>query len=119
VVGENEHRAVVGRVVSPPALPGVVAPGARPAAEHVPAHDDRADVAEDPLGDRRARVDLPAFLSMALAERLERHHPLVKLLPSDPEPVLLALVGTGDVAVERHRNAQLELAHRMLLPGTS
>src|SRR5512132_33664 len=117
VVGENEDRVVEGRVVSPPALPGVVAPRSRPATEHVSAHDGRAHVAENLLGDRRARVDLAAFLTVALAECPERNHPLVKLLSSDPEWILLALLGTGDVAVERYRDVHLELAHRMLLPG--
>ena len=62
---------VVRRIVTPPALPRLVPrPGA--AAEHVPAHDGRAGAAEDVLGERRACVDVAAFLAVALAERLER-----------------------------------------------
>jgi hypothetical protein len=45
-------------------------------------------------------LDLAAFLTVALAERFERHQPIVELLTADSERVLRALVGTGDVAVE-------------------
>jgi hypothetical protein len=55
---------VEGRIVSPPALPRFV-PRSRAAAEHVPAHDGRAGAAEDLFGERRARVDLAAFLAVA------------------------------------------------------
>jgi hypothetical protein len=71
MVSEDEDGMVEGRIVSPPALPRLV-PRSRAAAKHVPAHDGRAGAAEDVLGERRARVDLAAFLAVALAERLER-----------------------------------------------
>src|SRR5437773_12041402 len=61
---------------------------------------------------RRARVDLAAFLAVALAERLERDQPIVELLTADPERMLWRLVRAGDEAVDRHRDVQLQLAHR-------
>src|SRR4029450_8122765 len=99
-------------IIAPPALPRVVVPRPRAAAEHVSAHDGRAGAAEDVLGEGGARVDLSAFLAVALAERSERDEPTVELLTTDAERMLRALVGTGDVAVERHGDVQLELAHR-------
>src|SRR5439155_4936097 len=83
--------------------------------EHVPAHDGRAGAAEDVLGERRARVDLAAFLAVALAERLERDQPVVELLTADPERMLWRLVRAGDETVDRHRDVQLQLAHRSSL----
>ena len=44
VVGEDEDRAVVRRVVTPPALPVLVGPGTAHRAEHVAAHHHRADL---------------------------------------------------------------------------
>src|SRR3954452_11631024 len=108
---EDEDRMVERRIVSPPALPRLV-PRPRAAAEHVPAHDGRAGAAEDVLGERCARVDLAAFLAVALAERLERDQPAVELLTADPERMLWRLVRPGDEAGERHRDVQLQLAHR-------
>src|SRR5207247_2585287 len=93
------------------ALPRLV-PRSRAAAEHVPAHDGRASAAEDVLGERRARVDLAALLAVALAERLELDQPVVELLTADPERMLWRLVRAGDEAVDRHRDVQLQLAHR-------
>src|SRR6476469_468794 len=114
MMSEDEDGMVEGRIVSPPALPRL-APWARSAAEHVAAHDGRAGAAEDVLGEPRARVDLAAFLAVALAERLERDEPIVELLAADPERMLWRLARAGDEAVDRHRDVQLQLAHRSSL----
>src|SRR5207247_10951193 len=111
MASEYEDGMVKGRIVSPPALPRLV-PRSRAATEHVPAHDGRAGAAEDVLRERRARVDLAAFLALALAERLERDQPVVEFLPADAERMLWRLVRAGDEAVDRHRDVQLQLAHR-------
>src|SRR5262245_60183295 len=110
MVGEDEGGMVVRGILSPPAPPGL-APRRRPAAEHVPAHDGRAGAAENALGDRRARIDLAAFLAMAFTERLEREKPLVELLTPDADRILERLVRAGDEAVDRHRDGHLQLAH--------
>jgi Pyruvate phosphate dikinase, AMP/ATP-binding domain len=56
MVGENEHRVVVGRVLAPPASPRVIRPLATDRSERVPAHDRRADVRPPLLQHRRAGV---------------------------------------------------------------
>ncbi len=64
MMGEHEDRRVEGMVVAPPAVPGrVLAPGAGPAPEPVPAHDVGADVRLRLLDHGRAGVDLPTLLS--------------------------------------------------------
>src|SRR4029450_21166 len=65
--------------------------------------------------ERRARVDLAAFPAVALAEGLERDQPVVEFLTADPERMLWRLVRAGDEAVDRHRDVQLQLAHRSSL----
>src|SRR4029453_13794721 len=71
--------------------------------------------AEDVRGERRARVPPAPFLAVALAERFERDQPVVELLTADPERMLWRLVRAGDEAVDRHRDVQLQLAHRSSL----
>ena len=114
MMSEDEDGMVEGWIVSPPAFPRLV-PRSWAAAEHVPAHDRRASAAEDFLGERRARVDLAAFLAVASTERLERVEPAVEFLAADPERMLRRLVRAGDEAVDRHRDVQLQLAHRSSL----
>ncbi|HEY8316548.1 MAG TPA: hypothetical protein VIG35_06760 [Gaiellaceae bacterium] len=104
---EHEDGMVEGWIVSPPALPRLVA-RSRPAAEHVAAHDGRASAAENALGERRARVNLAAFLAVAPAERLERVEPAVEFLAADPKRMLLPLVRAGNEAVAELRTALAE-----------
>jgi hypothetical protein len=116
MVGQHEDRHVIGRVVTPPAVPrGILAPSAGPAPEHIATHHDRADAGLRLLDHRRARVDLATLLSLLPAPHLEREDPLVQLQAADAERVLLTLVGTGDEPIQRHRQLEPERAHRTLL----
>jgi hypothetical protein len=112
--GQDEDRMVEGGILSPPAFPRLV-PRSGAAAEHVPPHDGPAGAAEDVLGERRARVDLAAFRSVALTERLETDKPGVQLLTADPKRMFWRLLRAGDEAVDRHGDVQLQLAHRFSL----
>src|SRR5208283_1302473 len=102
---------VVGRVLAPPAWPRIVAPGSAAATEHVASHDRGADVCSALLDHRGAGVGLAALLAVHLPELLEREEPLVQLHPAYSERILLALVRTCNKAVQRHRDAESELAH--------
>jgi hypothetical protein len=100
MVGDDEHRVVVGRVLAPPALPLPVAPvttADRP--EHVSAHDRGPDVLARLLDDPRALVHLTARLVMGFPPRGQLDHPVVKPLAALAEGVLLALVRAGDETV--------------------
>ena len=44
MMGEHEHRTVIGRVVAPPAFPTLVRPVSPDGPEHVAAHDPGADI---------------------------------------------------------------------------
>src|SRR5439155_410770 len=116
MVREDEGRDVIRRVLSPPALPGrIFRPRAGPAPEHVPAHHDRADVRLGFLHHGRAGVDLATLLSFRRSPRLEVEEPSVQPHAADTERVLHALMGAGDVSVERDRNVEPERSHRILL----
>jgi hypothetical protein len=117
VVGEHEDRRVEGRFVAPPAVPRIGSPGPGPAAEHVPAHHGRTDVRERRLDDLGAGVDLAALQPVRLAPDGELDGPLVELVASLAQRVLLARIGPGDEAVQRDRDVDLQLCHRASLLG--
>src|SRR5262249_37922340 len=75
------------------------------------AHDRGTDVCPAFLDHGGAGVDVASDLAVHLPERLEREDPLVQLHPADAERVLLVLIWAGDVAVQRHRDAESQLAH--------
>src|SRR5215471_12519182 len=77
VVGEDEHRVVVGRVLAPPAAPGNVRPFTADRPEHVATHDRRADVLPALLDDGRTGVGLASHLAVRLPELPEGEDPLV------------------------------------------
>src|SRR6266566_2512413 len=93
-------------------LPWVVLPGGRSAAEHPPAHDDRAGRAERLLDDVVVGIRLATGLAVAPTPRREAVGSLVEPLAALAERLLDRLVRPGDEAVERHRDVQRQLAHR-------
>ena len=106
---------VIRRVVTPPTRPLLVAPRPTDRAEHVAAHDRRADalvaLSHEPV--------IGAFVTAHLAEHLTggagAEHPLVQLGAADTESVVDVLGGSSPVSVERDR----EVVHAQLLhdPG--
>src|SRR5262245_25536395 len=112
VMGEDEYGMMVGRIASPPALPGVGSfPGTGMAAEHVAAHDGRSQAGHGFLDYAVAVVVLASGEAVHRLPRRERKHPLVQPLAAHAERFLHALIGPGDVAVERHRDLKAQLAH--------
>src|SRR5919106_1753248 len=83
-------------------------PRTGPTAEHVPTHDDGADVLPPASNHGGARVDLApaAILAVHLAEDGERHDPVVEALATDAEGILHALVRAGHESVQRHRHGR-------------
>ena len=89
VVGENEHRSVIRRLVAPPSAP-VHVPLAPNGAKHVAAHHVRSAG----LHERVARA------GVRFMERLVQV-PVMELQAADAERVVATLIGAGDEAVER------------------
>src|SRR5450631_3425046 len=109
VVRENEHRVMERRIGSPPAVPWILGvPRARVPAKHVAPHDRSADAGERLLDDRAAFVDLATLQAMERTELRELEGPLMQASATDSERVLHALAGTGDKAIERHRDSKTQ-----------
>jgi hypothetical protein len=85
VVRQHEYRAVVHRLVAPPALPLEVRPRPAHRAEHVAAHDPRADVPK-PSSARRLSTPRspPSLPCIAWKNRVGKSHSMISVprLPS-------------------------------------
>src|SRR2546421_3558235 len=112
VVGEDEHRDVEGRVVTPPALAvGVALPGPLAAAEHAAAHHDGAGRAQRFRDELVVRARLAAGQAVRLAKALEPKGPLVQLVAALAQRVLERRSRPGDVTVERDRDLRDDFPH--------
>src|ERR671919_2295395 len=116
VVGDDEDGHVVGGVLTPPTSP-VPSPRTGPTPEHVPPHDDGADVLPPASNHGGARVGLApaALLAVHLAEDGERHNPLVEALAAHAEGILHALSGP---ATNQSRDIDMVDPPRLPGPGT-
>jgi hypothetical protein len=100
MVGQDEDRPVIGRLVAPPALPLQV-PVVAARAEHVAAHDEGSG--------RRDALDLRG-VRLGLLE-----HPPMQTVPDPlPEGIGQALVRARDDTVDRHRHIS-QVTLRILL----
>src|SRR6185503_8749100 len=118
VIGQNEHRTVVLRVVAPPSLPGVVRPGSANRAEHVAAEDPGADVVEAPPGEAVIDARVAALLSEHLADRASGQRPAVQPHAADAQWVVEALVGSSAIAVERNgEGVHAKFGHGWIFPA--
>ena len=79
VRSEDEHGRVVGRLVSPPSSPAVVRPLTTARADHVPAHDPRADVRHSSRGEVVINPGRSTPTPMGLPERGRVEQPFVQL----------------------------------------
>ena len=101
VVRDHEDRLVEGRVVAPPSLPRVVAPGPSVGRAELPAtHDLGADVVDVSATTAVLAFSSPPSMPWGSRHAFSCDDPVMKLLAALAEGFLLALVGTGDVAVK-------------------
>jgi hypothetical protein len=78
---------------------------------YLPAHHLGADAAPDLLDQARVDVVLAALHAVVGAEVPRGEGPLVEHFAAAAERLLVGRVRSGDVAVERQRDIQDELAH--------
>src|SRR5262245_7857430 len=100
MVGEDEHVAVVGRVVAPPALPIVIRPRPPYRPEHVATQDICSDVLETACREVIMHAGRAALPSKQLLKCARGYKPFVQIFAADPEGVGAVLVGAGAIAVE-------------------
>ena len=113
VVGEDEDRHVEGRVLAPPAVARTSSqgPGPPPNMLRPMITAPMFSIASSTIG--AAGVDLAAARCRAPRARpssLNTHS--CSRIPPSPSGFSLALVGAGDVAVDRHRDFEPQLRHR-------
>src|SRR5215208_4101316 len=114
VMREDEDGHMKGRVVPPPSVRvRVVLPGALPAAEHLPAHDDGAGSRDRRRKELVVLVADTAVHAVPLTEAGEPEDPLVQLLSTFAERLLQRRIRPGDEAVERDRYVREYFAHAM------
>src|SRR5262249_4362714 len=115
-----EHRSVIGRLVAPPPLPGLVAPGPANGAKHVAAQDPGAHAGK--AAGREFVVDAGGALAgpELFLEGFRRAQPLVHRGPAHPDGLLEALVGSGAIAVDGEGEAlNAQPGHGRLLKHAS
>jgi transposase InsO family protein len=102
MVGQNEDRNVVGRIVAPPAFPGVVLPLAAHGGEHVAPQNPCANILKAARGEIIVNPRAAAVLAEQRAlERAGRQQPLVQLRSAHAERIIEALVRARSISVER------------------
>src|SRR5204863_4796233 len=117
VMRQHKYRAVIRRVLPPPAAPGVIGPGTTNRAEHVSSHDPRTDAVPKTRCDIVIGAGGAAGLTMDALERAGREQPFVQSFTTDAEGILASLERAGAVAVERDRKVVHAYTGHCRLPG--
>src|SRR5688500_16077620 len=94
VMREHERGSVVGRVLPPPSAPGFVGPGPAHRAEHVAAHDPRADVCKAQRSEVLVNAGAAALGALVALESASVDQPVMQVFSADAERGLACLVGT-------------------------
>src|SRR5262245_43480834 len=102
---QYEGGCVVGRIVSPPALPAVVRPGTADRPEHIAAEDEGAEPVHRPVCIGLINVVRAAALTGHCPEGARAEEPLVQLQPTLAERSFKTLLGSCAETVERNRKA--------------
>src|SRR6202035_3519973 len=113
MVGQNENRHVIGRIIPPPSGPGLI-PRPIAAAEHLAAHDVGADVVEEPADHIRVCRGRTALLPVLLPPARRFEEALVQPHPALTDGVLEALVRPGGKAVQRDGNLTGDGTHALM-----
>jgi len=114
VMCEHENRVVEWRVIAPPSLPWVLAPRSAHRAEHVAAHDRRAEIVERLAQHVIVNSRLAAScVAVQRAKGFGGKGPVVNMDRAFAKRIFHALVRPGDVAVERYRDVESQFAHRV------
>src|SRR5271166_3670993 len=118
MVGEDKDRGAERRVLSPPAVPLLVRPGAVVRAELAPAHDLGADARFPGAGESVVDAGAAAGLALHGAEGTGREEPLVQPGSRMSKRGSQALLLAGAESIQRHREVvHPDLRHDDLLTG--
>src|SRR5688572_11233402 len=98
-----EHGAMIRRVLSPPATPGLIGPRTANRPEHVSSHYPGADALPESRGEIVVDARGATVLSAHALECAGRDVPIVQLLTADSERILARLARAGAIAVKGYR----------------
>src|SRR6202051_5100201 len=100
MMGQDEHRHVVRRIVSPPALPGMVGPLAADRAEHVSSHDPCAHIFHRLSGEVIVGVGRSPLLADHFVKHPRLEQPVWQLHAANTKLMLQVLIWTRPESVE-------------------
>src|SRR5437773_2422432 len=101
MVGQHKNWSVIGRSVSPPALPRLIDPWPADRPEHVPAQDPGSDILEGLRGKIIVDASAAAGLVVHLVKNLGLLKPVMQLEATDTERILQILSRAGAKAIQR------------------
>src|SRR5882757_4416377 len=100
---QHEYRHMVGRIVSPPALPGMVGPSAADRAEHVSPHDPGAQIFHRFPGEAIVDVGRTALLADHFVKHPRLQQPPGHDHAADTKRMFKVLMWGRPESVERYR----------------
>src|SRR5215831_11306337 len=119
MMGEHEHRCVIGRLLAPPALPTLIRPRPAHRTEHVASEDPGTDALEALRGERIVDSALAALLAVHPPPCARREEPLHELGPPDAKRILQILPRTGAEAIDgKGKASDTDSGHVLLLQCT-
>src|SRR5580698_6750922 len=116
VVRQDERGSVIGRIVSPPALPAVVRPFPAHRTEHVPAKDEGTEAVHRPVGKSLVHALRATALAEHGLERLGSEKPAVELRPALSQRILKTLFRARSEPIQGYRKpCDSDTSHLSLL----
>jgi hypothetical protein len=103
IVGQDEDRRVVRRLIAPPAPPTLVGPWPPDRTEHVSPKNPRSDTLEALNGKIVIHAGFPVAVSVHLSERSCVKEPVEQLGPAHPKGGLQVLPRSGTESIDRNR----------------
>src|SRR5664279_5440146 len=111
-MGQHEDRRVIGRIVTPPALPVLVRPCPPVGIEHVATQNPRADIANAARGKFFIDTGGAATVAVHLLESPGGKEPFMQLHAAFADGILQTLVWAGSEAIYGNRETRYaQFAH--------
>jgi hypothetical protein len=100
VMGEHKDRRVIWRIVTPPAFPTVVWPGASDGAKHIASENISADILKTPRGNVIVDTGLAIFIAVHPLPRTRGKEPVKHSEPANSERILKILIRPSAITID-------------------
>src|SRR5262245_22313840 len=101
MMGQNEDRRVIGRLLAPPSSPTLIRPRASDGAEHIPTQNPGAESGETQLGNFVIDARFAIAVSIHSSPYAGVKKPFHQLRAIDAERMRKILIWSGAIAVDR------------------